>query len=374
MPSIARRPAVWIAMAWIVVIGFVVGRVVTGDPTTAQATLPPSFSQAAGEAEADTPSADATETATPSPSPSPTRTTAPTATPSVAPTDVPTEAPAPAPPTAAPTPPPPTPAPPTPAPPPVVAGVLVGAGDIAECNGSGDEATAALLDSIGGTVFTAGDNVYPDGTLAEFNNCFNPSWGRHKGRMAPAPGNHDYHLSGASGYDTYFGNADGGPAFYYAYEVGGWRIYSLNSEVMSNAEVAWLQGDLAANPRQCVMAYWHHPLFSSGFHGNDGGVKPLWDVLYAAGAELVVNGHDHSYERFAPQTPAGAAAANGIREIVVGTGGANLRPFERVQANSEVRDFSTYGVLKLTLSPGAYQWEFVPAGGGFRDSGSGTCH
>jgi hypothetical protein len=269
----------------------------------------------------------------------------------------------------------PTPRPPAPTPTsPVASAILVGAGDIATCGGSGDEATAALLDGIQGTIFTAGDNAYSDGTAAEFAECFAPSWGRHKSRIYPAPGNHDYHVAGAPGYYGYFGDRAGGPGGYYAYDLGAWRIYSLNSEIVSDAQVVWLRADLAAHPRACVAAYWHHPLFSSGRHGNDESVRPFWDVLHAAGAELVLNGHDHDYERFAPQTPSGQAATGGIREIVVGTGGAGLRPFEGARPNSQVRDAGTNGVLKLTLSAVGYRWDFVPTGGSFTDTGTGVCH
>lgn len=253
--------------------------------------------------------------------------------------------------------------------------VLVGAGDIASCSSEGDEATAAVLDTIGGIVFTTGDNAYGDGTPKEFAECYHPSWGRHRDRTYPAPGNHDYETPGASGYFEYFGARAGGPGGYYAYDAGTWRVYSLNSEVLDDEQLAWLRADLAAHPRACVMAYWHAPLFSSGRHGDEPDVRPLWEALEAEGADVVVTGHDHSYERFAPQTAAGAASALGIRQFVVGTGGANLRPFESVQPNSEARNASTHGVLKLTLAPGDYSWEFVPAAGGsFRDSGSDACH
>ena len=363
MHVLVRRPAFWVGVAWLIAIGLVVVRVATSVPAVAQATPTPTE---AGRSVTPSVSA-ALSSPTATPTLEPTATPSPTATATPAPAAVPTAQPA----TPAPPPPPPAPT----APPVVATAVLVGAGDIATCGGSGDEATAALLDSIAGTVFTAGDNVYSDGTAAEFANCYNPSWGRHKARTFPAPGNHDYHVSGATGYYGYFGSRAGGPGGYYAYDLGGWRVYSLNSEIVGDAQVNWLRSDLAASASMCVLAYWHHPLFSSGMHGNDGAVKPFWDVLHAAGAELVINGHDHNYERFGPQSPDGAANANGIREIIVGTGGAGLRPLEGTVANSEARDSSTNGVLKLTLSASGYRWDFVPAAGGsFRDSGTGTCH
>lgn len=253
---------------------------------------------------------------------------------------------------------------------------LVGAGDISTCGSVGDTATANLVKGIPGTVFTAGDNVYNSGTSAEFANCYNPTWGAFKARTRPAPGNHDYGTAGATGYYAYFGVA-AGPAGkgFYAYDLGQWRIYSLNSEIISTEELNWLENDLDVNPRPCVMAYWHHPLFSSGQHGNDASVKPLWDLLYAAGAELVITGHDHDYERFAPQTPAGAAdASTGIREVVVGTGGAGERGFSSVQPNSQVRNATSWGVVVLQLSDTGYTGTFRPASGTFTDSFSGTCH
>jgi acid phosphatase type 7 len=263
--------------------------------------------------------------------------------------------------------------------------VFVGAGDIASCASSGDEATANLLDGIPGTVYTLGDNVYPSGTDAEFDNCYNPSWGRHKARTKPSVGNHEYGTAGASGYYNYFGAAAGDPSQgYYSYDLGAWHIIALNSMCenvggcgASSTMVTWLEGDLAANPSSCTLAYWHHPVFSSGSaHGNDPKMIPSWDALYAAGADVVLSGHDHDYERFAPQTSSGVAdPAQGIREFVVGTGGRSHRAFGTIRANSEVRNSDTYGVLKLTLHTSSYEWQFVPeAGKTFTDSGSGSCH
>ena len=263
--------------------------------------------------------------------------------------------------------------------------VLVGAGDIATCQSSGDEATANLLDGISGTVFTLGDNAYENGSAAEFADCYDPSWGRHKARTRPAVGNHDYQTPGASGYFGYFGAAAGDPAKgYYSYNLGEWHVISLNSMCEnvggcgeSSPMVTWLKQDLAANPKACTAAYFHHPLFNSGSeYGNIPKMKPSWDALYAAGAEVVLNGHEHVYERFAPQTPAGTAdSAQGIREFIVGTGGASHYSFGTIQPNSQVRNADTSGVLKLTLHPGSYDWRFVSEGGKtFTDSGSDQCH
>jgi hypothetical protein len=259
----------------------------------------------------------------------------------------------------------------------------VGAGDIASCALTGDTATANLVKAIPGTVFTAGDNAYESGTTAEYNDCYDPTWGAFKARTKPVPGNHEYVTPGATGYFGYFGAAAGASSQgWYAYDVGQWRIYALNSNCdaiggcgAGSPQEAWLQGDLAANPRQCVAAVWHHPRFSSGEHGNNTNMDAIWRDLVAAGAEFVVNGHDHNYERFAPMTATGAkASVNGTREFVVGTGGATLRSFGTVKTSSEVRNAGTYGVMKFTLAASGYSWQFVPvAGKTFTDSGSGVC-
>jgi hypothetical protein len=263
---------------------------------------------------------------------------------------------------------------------------LVGAGDISNCNRTQDEATAQLLDSIAGTVFTLGDNVYPDGTLTEFNNCYDPTWGRHKNRTHPTVGNHDYHTSGAAGYYSYFGaaaspldtNCTSNCKGYYSYNLGAWHIIVLNSEIAHNAgspQEQWLRANLAAHQSVCTLAYWHKPRFSSGKHGSILSVQPFWQALYDYGADVVLSGHDHLYERFALQNPSGQADPNrGIREFVVGTGGAGLYSFPTIEANSEVRNNTTWGVLKLTLHSTSYDWEFIPvAGQSFTDAGSANC-
>jgi len=263
--------------------------------------------------------------------------------------------------------------------------VLVGAGDIADCADlGGAEATAKLLEQIPGTVIAVGDLAYPDGSKENFA-CYDKTWGRVKSRTRPAPGNHEFHSAGAAYYFSYFGTAAGDPKTgYYSYELGSWHIVALNSECEAiggcnagSQQEKWLRADLAAHPAACTLAYFHKPLFSSGGkHGDDPEIRPLWQALYDANADVVVSGHDHDYERFGPQDPwAKADAKRGIREFVVGTGGKNHRPFELAHANSEVRDDTAFGVLKVTLKSGGYDWQFVPeAGKTFTDAGSGVCH
>ncbi len=260
--------------------------------------------------------------------------------------------------------------------------VLVGAGDIATCSTSAGSATAKLVAAISGTVFTAGDNAYEIGSPEQYQTCYGPTWGAFKSRTRPSSGNHEYLTAAASGYFGYFGSAAGTPGKgYYAYNLGAWRIYVLNSNCAAvggcgttSPQTRWLKADLARYPRRCVLAYWHHPLFSSGYHGNQSSVRAFWDALYVAHADVVINGHDHDYERFARQKPDGTASTNGLREFVVGTGGKELRAFAAGKRNSTVRNASTFGVLKLTLHSTSYDWRFVPqAGKTFTDSGSGTC-
>lgn len=261
------------------------------------------------------------------------------------------------------------------------------AGDMAGCAASyKDDQTAQLIDAEPrATVITLGDNVYGTPTLSQYQQCYGPSWGRHKSRTWPTAGNHDYNLPGASGYYDYFNGVgvDNGPAGprakgYYAKNLGTWRVYVLNSEVATSAtgpQVAWLQGDLKANPRQCVAAVFHRPYFtSSSVHPSDPTVRAFIDALYAAGADLVLSGHNHHYERFAPQTPTGVANRNGLRQFVVGTGGSgSAYNFTSLKPNSEVHD-KTWGVLKLTLGDGYYSWRFIPiAGFSFTDQGTAAC-
>jgi hypothetical protein len=259
------------------------------------------------------------------------------------------------------------------------AAVLVGAGDIAACGRMGDDSTAALIDGIEGTVFTTGDNAYSSGSPEEYRDCYDPSWGRHRARTRPVPGNHEYLTPGAAGYFAYFGAAAGNPGEgWYSYDLNGWHLVALNSEMPAgpgSAQERWLRADLAANPARCTLAYWHHPRFSSGRYGNDPRTDGLWRALYEAGADVVLVGHDHVYERFAPQNPDGGAdPARGIRQFTVGTGGLSLYAFNTPHPTSEVRYNQTFGVLKLVLERGAYAWEYIPVSGSFRDTGRTACH
>lgn len=265
--------------------------------------------------------------------------------------------------------------------------VLLAAGDIANCQAlSGAEATAKIIESIpNATVAALGDLALKNGSAAEFANCYDKTWGAFKSRTRPAPGNHEFHSSGATPYFDYFGAAAGdSKKGYYSYQLGSWHIISMNGECKDiggcqtgSPEEKWLRADLRAHPAACTLAYWHEPLFSSGAeHDNNYHYRDFWRDLYAAHATIVLNGHDHDYERFAPQTPDGKAdPAHGIREFVVGTGGNHPRPFGPPKPNSQVRKAFTFGVLKLTLRAHSYDWQFIPiAGQTFSDSGSGSCH
>ena len=259
--------------------------------------------------------------------------------------------------------------------------VLVGAGDIASCALDTDEKTAKLLDNIPGTVFTMGDNTYPGGSAADYQACYGPTWGRHAKRTRPSPGNHDYVARGAAPYFAYFG-ANAGPAGrgYYSYDLGAWHLISLDSDIAAYAgspQESWLRDDLSKTTAQCILAYWHHPMYSSGLQPDrPRDVPVLYQTLYNFGASVVVNGHVHYYERFAPLDPSGHVdTAHGIREFIVGTGGAGLNTrFLLKQSSSEVLNNTTWGVIKFTLHATSYDWEFIPVQGGtFRDAGTGQC-
>ena len=258
--------------------------------------------------------------------------------------------------------------------------VLVGAGDIAVCGSSQSEATAKLIDHIEGSVFTVGDHAYANGKASEFLKCYDPTWGRHLKRTHPAPGNHDYGSPDAAPYFNYFrGNAGPVGRGYYSYNLGAWHIITLNSNRSARswgvAQEDWLIKDLTANPTTCTLGYWHHPRYSSGKnHGDHAHMQNLFKILYEHGTDVVIAGHDHIYERFAPQNPEGKADLLGIRQFIAGTGGADLYKIGTIKANSEVRNNTAHGVLKFTLHPTSYVWEFIAVPGQkFRDSGTAQC-
>jgi len=261
---------------------------------------------------------------------------------------------------------------------PVADAVFVGAGDVDGCGRLEPEYTARLLDRIPGTVFVAGDATYPSGTMASYTNCYGPTWGRHLWRTFAVPGNHDYYADGGAAFFAYFGSAAGPPGLgYFSHTLGAWHVIMLNSMIPAQAgtpQYEWLRQDLAASTAACTVAVWHHPLFSSGQNGNSPFMRDVFNLMYQHGVDVVVNGDDHVYERFAPQDANARASSRGIREFIVGTGGYALYDRGKTQANSEVFENRTYGVLKLTLRSGRYDWEFIPIDGQtFRDSGSGTC-
>jgi hypothetical protein len=284
--------------------------------------------------------------------------------------------------------------------------VFIGAGDIGECSLIWAARNAAIIDTTPGTVFTLGDNAYPSGRDVDYADCYAPTWGRFKKRTHPTPGNHEYALkdSTAAGYFGYFGVAAGpGPIGNYSYDLGGvgaWHIIVLNSSFLESqalgralnvdTQLAWLSADLASHPAACTLAMWHHPHISSGpTHGANPletqPTKPFWDTLYAHGADLILSAHEHNYERFAPQTSDGTAdPANGIREFVAGTGGGGYDTLATTKLSNSEASTTEHGVLKLTLTPGAYHWEFIPTSGPlgekdsstftFTDSGTASCH
>ena len=279
------------------------------------------------------------------------------------------------------------------------ASIMLGAGDIGVCQSQGDEATAALVDSVlradsaaevEDVVFALGDNAYPDGSVRDFALCFGPSWGDSAKlimkKIRPAPGNHEYVTSGAAPYYEYFGNRAGSPRKgYYSYDLGEWHVVVLNSEIALSvkftdperkAQEDWLRQDLEANQKKCTLAYWHHARFSSGWHGSHLQIAPFWRILYDGGADLILNGHDHDYERFLPQTPEGTVdSTKGLTEFVVGTGGAELRGFLSTLAPQSVfRLQGHFGVLKLTLGAAEYSHAFLDTNGRIWDPGGGRCH
>lgn len=278
------------------------------------------------------------------------------------------------------------------------ASVMIGAGDIGSCSSNGDEQTARLVDSVlradsaadvDDVVFTLGDNAYPNANDRDFANCFRTSWGdttrRIMQHIRPAPGNHEHRTERAAPYYRFFGARAGDPdKGYYAYDIGEWRVIVLNSEILVNGEFGprdrdaqqeWLEHELSSNRKKCTLAYWHHPRFSSGWHGSDIRLDNWWRTLYEAGVDVVLAGHDHHYERFYQLDPTGQIdTARGIASFVVGTGGIELRGIARVQPFSAARIVGRWGVLKLALGREEYRYAFLEPGGRVWDPGSGKCH
>jgi len=263
--------------------------------------------------------------------------------------------------------------------------VITGAGDIADCTSDGAKQTSDLLLQQQGSFFTIGDNAYEDGSPTNYQQCYAPTWGRVLDRTSlPTSGDHDWQTPGAAGYLGYFGTkAAPQGVTWYSTDLGAWHIVVLDSECdkvggcdAASPQGKWLASDLSRSTASCTLAIWHRPRFSSGEHGDDPAVGPFWDLLGEHHAELVINGHDHDYERFAPQDPSGRLERpGGIREIVAGTGGAQLGQFGRSAPNSEFRIGGEWGVLRLTLHPTKYDWEFLPAGTGqIADGGRTPCH
>jgi hypothetical protein len=262
---------------------------------------------------------------------------------------------------------------------------MIAAGDIGRCDSTADDATGALVEGLPGVVATLGDTAYEDGTAQELEECFGGSWGGVKDRiMFAVTGNHDMHTDGGEPLRAYMGSAaarDGHTWF--SDDLGAWHVVVLDSTCgflgdlcgSESDQVRWLREDLAASGARCTIALMHQPRFSSGEHGDSQAVRSFWDALYAADAELILVGHDHDYERFAPQAPDGAPDdAHGVVQIVVGTGGADLEAFKQAQPNSLVRIDDAHGVLELTLGADSWSSRFIDIAGVARDTGGGSCH
>lgn len=257
--------------------------------------------------------------------------------------------------------------------------VVLLAGDVAQCDSPGAQLTAQRIKSLPYPVLAVGDLAYPDGTAEEFAHCYAPNWGAFKDRTYPAPGNHEYRTPGAAAYFNYFGARAGEAGKgYYSFDLGAWHIVSLNSNReldADSAQLQWLEADLRQHRQRCVLAYWHHPRYSSGLHGSDARTQAFWALLYRHGVSVVVAGHDHIYERFAPMNAQGERdPLRGIRSFVAGTGGAQHYAIKNRMALSEAAQSESWGVLKMTLHPDSYAWEFLPvAGQSFRDAGNAPC-
>lgn len=260
--------------------------------------------------------------------------------------------------------------------------ILLAAGDIADCSSGGSQQTASLIESRPGTVAAIGDTAYPKGSTSDYTNCYQPTWGRFKARTRPALGNHEYMTANAGPYFAYFGSKAAPPGGYYSYRLGSWHIVVVNSNCdqiggcePGSKQYRWLQADLARHRTHCTLAYWHSPRFSSGPHGSDDEMQPIWAALVKAGADVVLNGHDHLYQRFAPLDASGQInPKRGIHEFVVGTGGGDLyQPVVEIPSSRKL--ISHWGVLRLKLSANRFYWRFLSTPNGkVLDSGSASCH
>lgn len=256
--------------------------------------------------------------------------------------------------------------------------ILLAAGDIGVCKTRGAQATAKLLDHLAGTIIVPGDLAYPKGSAKDFRDCYDPTWGRHKARTWPVPGNHEYEAEGAAPYYDYWGKRAGEPGRgYYSFELGPWHIVALNSNIDTAAgseQERWLRADLATTKARCILGYWHHPVFSAGKHGDQPNSLPLFRALYDFGASVLLTGHDHDYERFAPMDSDGVPnRRRGLRSFTVGTGGARLYKTHLARKNSEFWDNKSWGILRLALFADRYEWAFLTVDGQILDAGAGAC-
>jgi len=355
----------FVGWAWISHSGLAWGAA----PTAAVTVVPPTITPLPTATPTDTPTITLTptQTATPTDTPTPTPTDTPTPTPTFTPTVTNTA-------TATYTP------EPTDTPEPSLS-VILAAADVAMCNSGDKEIVANLLDGLPGEILLAGDISNENGTAEDYQNCFAPAWGRHLGRMHVVPGNHDYYGGGTPFYD-YFGGA-AGPYMqgWYSFDVGSWHIIGLNSEcgravscAPGSEQYEWLQADLAANSNRCTLAFWHISLISSWVEGGWVEVRPFWELLYAANADVVINGHTHVYDRYAPMDPYGNPdPERGLRQFIVGTGGAYLQTDFVMPATIESH-IQSWGVLRLELGPDYYNWAFITTDGSIADQGTGYCH
>lgn len=256
--------------------------------------------------------------------------------------------------------------------------VIIAAGDIARCGSPGHGKTAKIISKMAGTVLAVGDLAYEAGSPKEFRDCYEPTWGKFKDRTRPAPGNHEYRTDAAGGYFSYWGKRAGlkGKG-YYSFDLEQWHVVALNSNLQDSAKQeqnTWLAADLERNKRRCILAFWHHPLFSSSSHGDNPKMRDIAKTLFAKRASVILAGHDHVYERFYPQSPTGKQyLKRGIRMFTVGTGGASLYSFKSTHPNSQVRYNGRPGVLKLVLKPTSYKWEFINTKGQIKDQGDANC-